>query len=214
MALARQYQDMSAEVAKSAPTGEDALLLKKYIQNATIQQERMKEQIARNKAKESFLVGYRYPIPEDDMHVGLACYEWPRKMGDIMKEAAFKANTEHKSFEAALKAQRVEFAARLTEFQKEMEGYDKKNDVVKRDQIAAEVTALAEKLAEAAREAEYINSQEKLFAWSLTKYGQVTKMISQLDPYVTLWTCVAGFSASAVTSAAIWSRFTTSFFLS
>jgi len=130
------------------------------------------------------------------MHVALGCYEWPKKMVDIMKEAAFKANTEHKSFEAALKAQRVDFAAKLAEYQKEVEAYDKKNDLVKRDQICAEVTALAEKLAEAVREAEYINSQEKLFGWSLTKYNHVNKMCSALDPFVTLWSCVAGFQNS------------------
>lgn len=138
----------------------------------------MKEQIARNKAKEDFLMGYRFAIPEDDFHIGITCYEWPKKMLEIMKEANFRANQEHKGFEAALKAQRVSFATRLAEFQKELEGYEKKNDMVKRDLIAAEVTALSEKLQEAVREAEWINSQEKLFSWSLTKYQIIGKVRS------------------------------------
>ena len=37
----------------------------------------------------------------------------------------------------------------------------------------AQVTELATALKAAAEEAEYINSQEKLFGWATTKYGQV-----------------------------------------
>lgn len=56
-----------------------------------------------------------------------------------------------------------------------------------------QVTALSEKLQEAEREAEWINSQEKLFSWSQTKYKQIKKMITGLDPYLTLWTNVSQF---------------------
>lgn len=64
----------------------------------------------------------------------------------------------------------------LDRFSVEMEQYHTKNEIVKRDQIAAEVSELAEQLRLAQVEAEYINGQEKMFGWALTKYGNVTKV--------------------------------------
>jgi hypothetical protein len=43
-------------------------------------------------------------------------------------------------------------------------------------QISAEVTELSEQLKAAAAEAEYINSQEKMFGWATTKYQNVAKV--------------------------------------
>lgn len=84
----------------------------------------------------------RYAIPEEDFHIGVGCYEWPKKMTEIIKEANFKANQEHKGFEQALKAQRVAFSQKLFDYQKQLESYDTKNEINKRDQLAAEVRAL------------------------------------------------------------------------
>jgi len=38
------------------------------------------------------------------------------------------------------------------------------------------VTELSEQLKAALVEAEYINGQEKMFGWAMTKYGNVTKV--------------------------------------
>lgn len=42
--------------------------------------------------------------------------------------------------------------------------------------IWTQVNELAEQLKDAATEAEYINGQEKMFGWAMTKYGNVTKV--------------------------------------
>ena len=39
-----------------------------------------------------------------------------------------------------------------------------------------QVSELSEQLKNAAIEAEYINGQEKMFGWAMTKYGNVTKV--------------------------------------
>lgn len=50
-------------------------------------------------------------------------------------------------------------------------------EMAKRDQIAAEVQELNNKLKEAAAEAEYINAQEKMFGWAATKYNVIAKVM-------------------------------------
>ncbi|GFH10428.1 uncharacterized protein HaLaN_05738, partial [Haematococcus lacustris] len=92
-----------------------------------------------------------------------------------MKEASSKANAEHKEFEQQLKKRRKEFGDLLEQYSAEVDSYHTKSEIIKRDSIASEVTELAEQLKAAAAEAEYINSQEKLFGWASTKYGNVQK---------------------------------------
>lgn len=58
--LTATFQETTVKVAEVPETGEDALNLKKFIQNAIISMEKMKEQIAKNKDKEIFLTSYRW----------------------------------------------------------------------------------------------------------------------------------------------------------
>lgn len=138
-------------------------------------------------------VDRRFTVPEEDFDTAMRAYEWPRKMMDIMKEANTKANTEHKEFETQLKKRRKEFGEQLEVYQKEVESYHNKSEIVKRDQISGEVQDLAERLRLAQAEAEAINLQEKMFGWATTKYTTIPKMTSALEPYVILWSTISQF---------------------
>eukprot|EP00803_Ostreobium_quekettii_P008972 evm.model.scf_437EXC.9 EVM.evm.TU.scf_437EXC.9 scf_437EXC:49472-57192(-) len=100
---------------------------------------------------------------------------------------------EHKEFEQALKRHREEFGAKLIAYQEEVDPFEERNEMAKREQITQQVTNLMQKLTEAAAQAEEINRQEKLFGWASTKYGSIQKMITRLDPYYTLWTTCSNF---------------------
>ncbi|KXZ48211.1 DHC-9 protein [Gonium pectorale] len=188
-----EYQIMTGEVGKTSNNAEELLALKKYIAKCSQDQERLRDAIARNKEKDDFLMMHRLPIPEEDLEVAIKAYEWPRKMVEVMRDANTKVNAEHKEFEAQLKARRRDFGELLEFYGREVESYGTKNEIVKRDQIAGEVTDLAEKLKLAQVEADLINGQERLFGWAPTKYGIVAKMIATLEPYVILWTTVSQF---------------------
>ncbi|GFR45764.1 hypothetical protein Agub_g7181 [Astrephomene gubernaculifera] len=188
-----EYQIMTGEVGKISNTAEELLALKKYITKCSQDQERLREAIARNKEKDDFMMSHRLAIPEEDLEVAIKAYEWPRKMIEVMRDANAKANAEHKDFEAQLKARRRDFGELLETYSREVESYGTKNEIVKRDQIAGEVTDLAEKLKVAQVEADQINAQERLFGWAPTKYGIIGKMSSTLEPYVILWTTVSQF---------------------
>ncbi|GMH33280.1 hypothetical protein BSKO_01114 [Bryopsis sp. KO-2023] len=191
--LSETYLDMANQIGKVSHSGEDVLQLKKYIQKCTTDQEKIKEEMDGNKEKEDFLVNYRHPIPEDDFEISLQAYEWPQKMVEIMKEATTKANMEHREFEQELKKRRKEFSELLEEYQEEVNSFEQRSELQKRDQITQQVTELMDKLNAAATEGDEINVQEKLFGWPTTKYGMIQKMITKLDPYFTLWTTCSSF---------------------
>nr|8GLV_Kg Chain Kg, DHC_N2 domain-containing protein [Chlamydomonas reinhardtii] len=193
MRINEEYQIMTGEVGKPSTTAEELLALKKYIAKSAQDQERLREAIARNKEKDDFLLLHRLPIPDDDLDVAIKAYEWPRKMVEVMRDANAKVASEHKDFEAQLKARRKDFGELLEAYGREVEGYAHKNEIVKRDQIASEVAELAEKLKAAQAEADLINGRERLFGWAATKYGGIAKLTSTLEPYVILWTTVSQF---------------------
>ncbi|KAI8464307.1 MAG: dynein heavy chain and region D6 of dynein motor-domain-containing protein [Monoraphidium minutum] len=190
---AREYAAMAAEMARTPASGEEALTLKKYIGRCGIENERFKEAIAANKAREEFLCKYRHPLPEDDFDAARRAYEWPRRAGDLLRDAMARAAAEHRAFEGALKARRKAFAEVLERCAADLAAAEAKGDVVRREATAAEVEALAERLGAAGREAEDINAQEKMFGWQPTKYGHVARLAATLEPYVQLWATVNAF---------------------
>ncbi|KAK9812825.1 hypothetical protein WJX72_004356 [[Myrmecia] bisecta] len=187
------YQEMTTELAKVSHSSEEVLALKKYISRCQSEQDRLREEIAGNKARDDFLEAYRFAVPEEDFEVAMRAYEWPKKMVAIMKDAIGKANGEHRDFESALKKRRKDFADLLDKYQAEVDKYEARAEMARRDEIASQVTTLSENLKQAAEEADQINVQEKLFGWATTKYGQVAKMIAKLEPYTALWTLAARF---------------------
>lgn len=42
----------------------------------------------------------RFTIPEEDFEISMKAYEAPRRMVEVMKQAATKANSEHKEYES------------------------------------------------------------------------------------------------------------------
>ena len=134
-----------------------------------------------------------------DFLMSVRAYEWPKKMGEVMREATHKVSTEHKSFEDTLKARRAAFAEALAKAQAETDGFDSVGDIEGRDGHAEVAAELAARLKGYAEEAELINGQERLLGWALTKYSQVGAMAAKLDPYVNLWSISSSFLASQKT---------------
>ncbi|MEW5311652.1 MAG: hypothetical protein WDW38_003348 [Sanguina aurantia] len=191
--ITEEYQVMTLEVGKASHSGEEALGLKKYMTKAHSDQEKLREVICRNREKEEFLMAHRFPIPEEDFEISMKAYEAPRRMVEVMKQAATKANSEHREYESQLKKRRKEFGEQLEAYAKDLESYHTKAEIIKRDVLSSEVNDLGAKLKAATEEAEYINTQEKMFGWATTKYGSVARMAAAVEPYATLWTTLSGF---------------------
>ncbi|MEW5299252.1 MAG: hypothetical protein WDW36_002285 [Sanguina aurantia] len=189
--ITEEYQVMTLEVGKASHSGEEALGLKRYLTKAHSDQERLREGICRNREKEDFLMAHRFPIPEEDFEISMKAYEAPRRMVEVMKQAALKANSEHREYESQLKKRRKEFGEQLEGYAKDLESYHTKAEIIKRDVIASEVNELGDRLRAATAEAEYINTQEKMFGWVSTKYGNVARMAAAAEPYIALWTTLS-----------------------
>eukprot|EP00775_Hariotina_reticulata_P006671 gene6671-6895_t len=193
------YQVMTAEVGKPCHSGEEVLALKKFISKCTLENERLKDIIATNKSRDDFLLRHRYPVPDDDFESARKAYEWPKRFAEVLREAGTKAASEHRQFEAALKARRKDFEKQMEQYGSDLAAVEARADIIKRAVVASEVTELQAKLQAAVQEAEDINNQEKMFGWALTKFGHVAKLLSTLEPYVALWTTINTFYSSNAT---------------
>ncbi|CAG9464833.1 unnamed protein product [Pedinophyceae sp. YPF-701] len=187
------FQEMMQEFSKVSKSGEEVLALKKYIQKRTVDQDKLRDDIAFNKERAEFLERYRFATPDDDFALAIRAYEWPRRMVDILKEAVQKANSEQRVFEDELKKQRAEFLERLAEFEEQVEAFETYGELVKRDQLAGQAQELMVKLREAQTVGEEINAQERMFSWAMTKFAAIPQMVAKLDPFLSLWSTTAEF---------------------
>ncbi|DBB17910.1 TPA: hypothetical protein ACH3X3_002922 [Trebouxia sp. C0006] len=187
------YTHMAAGVSVVSHSSEEVLQLKKEIARCQVEAEKMRTAIALNKERFEFLAQYRHVVPEEDFEVAMKAYEWPKKFVSIMKEAATKATSEQREFESSLKKRKRDFGETLERYEAEVDKYAQRSELSKRDEVAAQVTDLSQKLKEAAADAEDINAQEKLFGMASSKYSQVARMAAKLEPYCGLWTLAARF---------------------
>lgn len=56
-----------------------------------------------------------------------------------------------------------------------------------------QVLDLMSDLTRAQETADQLNTQERMYGWGCTKYGNITKLIQQLEPYHMLWMTVFEF---------------------
>ena len=194
--ICETYGVMAVEVMRPASTGDEVQALKKYIQKSAAQQEQLQADINLNRDREDLLERYRHDVTDMDYTMAIRAYEWPKKMGEIMREATAKVTGEHKAFEDSLKARRAAFAEQLARAATDVEAFDAVGDIDGRD-VHAEVAAeLSGRLKAAAVEAEEINAQERLLGWALTKYAQVAALTAKLEPYLNLWSITSQFLAN------------------
>ncbi|KAL3158235.1 hypothetical protein ABBQ38_010487 [Trebouxia sp. C0009 RCD-2024] len=191
--ICETYTRMAAGIGLVSHSSEEVLALKKEIARCQAEGDKLRTAISLNKDRFDYLAKYRRALPEEDFEIAMKAYEWPKKFVSIMKEAATKATSEQREFETSLKKRKREFGETLERYEAEVDKYAQRSELSKRDEVAAQVTDLSQKLKEAAADAEEINAQEKLFGMASTKYGQVNRMIAKLEPYCGLWTLAARF---------------------
>lgn len=81
----------------------------------------------------------RFHVPDDDCDSAVKAYEWPKRFGEVLREAGTKAASEHRQFEAALKVRRKEFEQQVEQYVTKLAVVEARSDIVKREVAAAEV---------------------------------------------------------------------------
>jgi dynein heavy chain len=81
----------------------------------------------------------RYPVPDDDFESARKAYEWPKRFAEVLREAGTKAASEHRQFEAALKARRKDFEKQVEQCASDLTAVEARSDIIKRVVVATEV---------------------------------------------------------------------------
>jgi len=78
-------------------------------------------------------------VPDDDFESARKAYEWPKRFAEVLREAGTKAASEHRQFEAALKARRKDFEKQVEQCASDLTAVEARSDIIKRVVVATEV---------------------------------------------------------------------------
>jgi hypothetical protein len=83
--------------------------VRRYVGSCPAEMAALEKALAESAAREQFLDGYEFDVPEEDFRLMMGAREWPKKLVAVLEVHVAKIEDEHERFENALKARRAEF---------------------------------------------------------------------------------------------------------
>ncbi|GBG90866.1 hypothetical protein CBR_g51372 [Chara braunii] len=188
-----RHEKIAIEVARTPTNAEEVVQLRRYASSCPNELKALDKLVSETKHRESFLADYYYDIPDEDFRLMMSAYEWPKRVQVVLDIHVKKIEDEHERFENALKQRRTSFAALLEQYREQVLAFRTYGEAEKMDQYAEMAKELVSNLTAAQATAASINAEEMLFSLSVSKYQQLAQTISDIDPFVKLWTTAAGF---------------------
>lgn len=95
---------MVSELAKPCSSAEDVAEFKRTITRYSAAADVLREAGALNRSREELLVRFRFAVPDGDADVARRAAEWPRRFGELLREANARAAAEGRRFRTPLGA--------------------------------------------------------------------------------------------------------------
>ncbi len=132
-------------------------------------------------------------LTEKDVQSNSITFTWPQRMIPILaKHDQIMAAAREKS-EASLKDRRTKFQAELDDLSKQITEFRDVGDIDEMPFYVKKVSTLQKQLQTAAETVSNFNKEEALFGWEITQYPLRRQLLSQLEPYNTLYTTTVTF---------------------
>ncbi|TPX54258.1 hypothetical protein SeMB42_g00367 [Synchytrium endobioticum] len=147
------------------------------------QSERISEMLKNHEVLEKF----RHELTSEDSRLRWQAYGWPRKIEELLNEVEASLNVDEQNFARNLTTDQELFKERVNNLTNVVNEFGKHCDVIKVNEIVAEVNRVANEFKECQAMAALINGRERLFSLENTRYDDVAQLAKDFEPYKVLW---------------------------
>uniref|UniRef100_A0A8C5Z8W6 Dynein axonemal heavy chain 12 n=1 Tax=Marmota marmota marmota TaxID=9994 RepID=A0A8C5Z8W6_MARMA len=122
-------------------------------------------------------------FPQEDLALNAAVLMWPRKISPVFNENdELIENAKHKR-ESELIAKRERLILEVEKESRRMEEFTEFAELERMQQYVTDVRQLQKRIQESEEAVQFINKEEELFKWELTKYPELDKLKVNIEPY-------------------------------
>uniref|UniRef100_A0A2K5RBI2 Dynein axonemal heavy chain 12 n=1 Tax=Cebus imitator TaxID=2715852 RepID=A0A2K5RBI2_CEBIM len=122
-------------------------------------------------------------FPQEDLALNATVLMWPKKINPIFDENdELIENAKHKK-ENELMAKREKLILEIEKESRHMEEFTEFAELERMQQYVTDVRQLQKRIQESEEAVQFINKEEELFKWELTKYPELDKLKVNIEPY-------------------------------
>uniref|UniRef100_G1R6N8 Dynein axonemal heavy chain 12 n=1 Tax=Nomascus leucogenys TaxID=61853 RepID=G1R6N8_NOMLE len=181
--ICSEFEAIKEHALKVPETTEEMMDLISYVEKArTVGIEELILRIQESKRQMSYFLDV-FLFPQEDLALNATVLMWPRKINLIFDENdELIENAKHKK-ENELMAKREKLILEIEKESRRMGEFTEFAELERMQQYVTDVRQLQKRIQESEEAVQFINKEEELFKWELTKYPELDKLKVNIEPY-------------------------------
>ncbi|XP_055269255.1 dynein axonemal heavy chain 12 [Moschus berezovskii] len=181
--ICSEFEAIKEHALKVPETTEEMMELISYVEKArTVGIQELVSRIKESKRRMSYFLDV-FLFPPEDLALNSAVLMWPWKINPVFDENdELIENAKHRK-ENELIAKREKLILELEKESRRMEEFAEFAELDRMQQYVTDVRQLQKRIQESEEAVQFINKEEELFKWELTKYPELDKLKVNIEPY-------------------------------
>uniref|UniRef100_A0A2K5C589 Dynein axonemal heavy chain 12 n=1 Tax=Aotus nancymaae TaxID=37293 RepID=A0A2K5C589_AOTNA len=181
--ICSEFEAIKEHALKVPETAEEMMDLITYVEKArTAGIEELISRIQESKRQMNYFLDV-FLFPQEDLALNATVLMWPKKINPIFDEnVELIKNAKHKK-ENELMAKREKVILEIKKESHRMEEFTEFAELERMQQYVTDVRQLQKRIQESEEAVQFINKEEELFKWELTKYPELDKLKVNIEPY-------------------------------
>uniref|UniRef100_A0A8C6FPB3 Dynein axonemal heavy chain 12 n=1 Tax=Moschus moschiferus TaxID=68415 RepID=A0A8C6FPB3_MOSMO len=181
--ICSEFEAIKEHALKVPETTEEMMELISYVEKArTVGIQELVSRIKESKRRMSYFLDV-FLFPPEDLALNSAVLMWPWKINPVFDENdELIENAKHRK-ENELIAKREKLILELEKESRRMEEFAEFAELDHMQQYVTDIRQLQKRIQESEEAVQFINKEEELFKWELTKYPELDKLKVNIEPY-------------------------------
>ncbi|XP_076787402.1 dynein axonemal heavy chain 12 isoform X1 [Arvicanthis niloticus] len=182
-AICSEFEAIKEHALRVPETTEEMMELIAYVERArTIGIQDLALRIQESKRQMSYFLD-AFLMSQEDLNLNATVLLWPTKITPVFDENDELIENSKRAKENELIAKREKLILEIEKESRRMEEFTEFAELDRMQQYVADVRQLQKRIQESEEAVQFINKEEELFKWELTKYPELEKLKVTIEPY-------------------------------
>ncbi|KAM9098063.1 dynein heavy chain 12, axonemal isoform X1 [Sarcophilus harrisii] len=178
-----EFENIKEHALKVPDTTEEMMELINYVENARTQGvQKLALRIQECQRRMNYFLDV-FIFPPEDLELNASVLLWPRNINPIFNDNDDLIENAKRKGENDLVTKREKLILEIDKASRRMEEFTEYAELERMQQYVTDVRMLQKRIQDADDTVAFINKEEELFKWELTKYPELDKLKVSIEPY-------------------------------
>nr|Q923J6.2 RecName: Full=Dynein axonemal heavy chain 12; AltName: Full=Bm259 [Rattus norvegicus] len=181
--ICSEFETIKEHALRVPETTEEMMELIAFIEKArTTGIQNLAQRIQESKRQMGYFLD-TFLLSQEDLNLNASVLLWPSKINPVFDENDELIENSKRTKENELIAKREKLILEIEKESRRMEEFTEFAELDRMQQYVADVRHLQKRIQDSEEAVQFINKEEELFKWELTKYPELEKLKVTIEPY-------------------------------